>query len=116
MRRLEPGSPVLLDGHGSIRPTHRDAGYLPIAGGVGITPVLGILRSFADRRDGGPLTLLYASRNDDITFRDELIELQERLRLRVGDVLAEPPPNWQGASGRIDRPLLERVVTESARP
>lgn len=117
IRELEPGTPVLLDGpHGSFDPPHPDGGYLFIAGGIGITPILSFLRTFADRGDERPLSLVYASRGEDITFREELDDLEKRLRLRVVHVLSDPPPDWRGERGRVDRPLLERALAGADRP
>ncbi len=55
--------------------------YIFVAGGIGITPIRSILTQAA--HDGAPLkaTLLYANRNDDIPFKEEL------------DVIAADNPN-----------------------
>lgn len=117
VRELEPGTTVLLDGpHGSFVSSHPDGPYLLVAGGVGITPVMSILRTLADRDDGRHVTLVYGNRTADITFADDLAELERRLDLRVIHVLSEPPPDWQGERGRIDRPLLERALDRIDRP
>src|SRR4051812_36416660 len=45
----------------------------PIAGGVGITPMMSIIRTLADQGDKRPVVLLYGSKDRDaITFREEL--------------------------------------------
>lgn len=107
-----PGTLLLVDGpHGSFAPADPRASYLFVAGGVGITPVMSFLRSFADRHDRRPVTLVYGSRNwESVTFREELDALAERLDLTVVHVLADPPPGWQGATGFIDAALLQRVL------
>lgn len=109
---LEPGQQVLLDGpHGSFRPAYPDEPYLLIAGGIGITPAMSILRTFADRKDRRPLTLVYASRSlDDTTFREEIEDLGRQLDLEVVHVLSEPDAGWDGPRGRIDRDLLQPLV------
>jgi predicted ferric reductase len=57
---LEPGTPVLLDGpHGSFREALPDAGFVLVAGGIGITPAMSLLRTLADRGDRRPVTLVY---------------------------------------------------------
>ena len=104
---LEAGTPVLIDGpHGSYR-LPRSAPMVLIAAGVGITPTMSILRTLADRADGRRLCLFYSSRNwDDITFREELVELQGQLDLQVVHVLTRPGPDWSGVGGRLDRRKL----------
>ncbi len=78
-----------------------------VAGGVGITPVMSMLRTLADRGDDRPHLLVYgAGRWEDVTFREELDALRARLDLRIVYVLSEAPPDWQGARGRITAELL----------
>jgi predicted ferric reductase len=108
--RLRPGTPVLLDGpHGSYRPRRHADRFVLIAGGIGITPIISLLRTAADTGDQRPFLLVYGSlRWLDITFREELDQLQQRLDLRVVHVLTERPPGWHGEAGFIDADLLAR--------
>lgn len=111
--RLEPGSRAYLDGpHGVFTPDrHRAGGYVFIAGGIGITPVMSILRSFADRGDRRPLLLLYAADDlETMTFREEIEELRDRLDLEFVPVLRKPPDGWTGETGYVDRDLLDRLL------
>ncbi len=56
---LALGTRILVDGpHGSFSPTHPDGDFLLIAGGVGITPMMSILRSFADSPDDRRFSLV----------------------------------------------------------
>lgn len=92
---------------------HRADGYVFIAGGVGITPIMSMLRTAADRGDTRPFLLIYGvSSLDEATFADELTELEERIRLRVVLVPARPPDGWEGESGFVTRELLERHIGE----
>lgn len=80
-----------------------------IAGGIGITPIVSLLRTAADAGDRHPFLLVYGSaRWQEVTFREELERLQRRLDLRVVHVLREPPPSWAGETGYIDTDLLPR--------
>jgi predicted ferric reductase len=55
-----------------------------IAGGVGITPMMSMPRTLADRSDTRPVILHYGSRDwETITFREELEALKARLNLTV---------------------------------
>jgi predicted ferric reductase len=53
---VEPGTRAYLDGpHGAFSiDRYPAAGYVLIAGGIGITPILSMLRTMADRGDPGP--------------------------------------------------------------
>jgi ferredoxin-NADP reductase len=83
--------------------------HVLIAGGVGITPMMSILRTLADLGDRRPVILLYGSRDfDSITFREELDALRPRLALSLVHVLAAPPNGWTGETGFIDAAMFRR--------
>jgi predicted ferric reductase len=90
-----------------VRP--KAPGYVFVAGGIGIAPMLSMLRTLADRGDRRPLLLFYGNRVwERVAFRDELEALREKLELRVVHVLLEPPADWNGESGFVTREVLER--------
>ncbi|MGB8961107.1 MAG: ferredoxin reductase family protein [Pseudonocardiaceae bacterium] len=113
LRRLRPGSPVWVDGpHGAFAlDLRRSTGLVMIAGGVGITPMMSMLRTLAHRRDRRPHRLVVVARTlDDLLFRAELRQLQLRLDLTVVELLRHPPPSWTGASGAVDEDLLMALL------
>lgn len=66
--------------------------HVLIAGGVGITPMMSMIRTLADRGDRRPVVLIYGSRDwDTITFHEELEALKARLDLTIVHVLSAPP-------------------------
>jgi predicted ferric reductase len=76
--------------------------HVLVAGGVGITPMISMIRTLADQRDKRPVTLLYGSKDwESITFREELEALKARLNLTVVHVLANPQADWTGERGFI---------------
>jgi predicted ferric reductase len=107
---LPPGTRVLLDGpHGSYRPRTNAERFVLIGSGIGIAPIMSLLRSAADAEDRRPYLLVYGSlRWEQTTFREELQRLQRHLDLRVVHVLAEPHRGWRGETGLIDGRLLGR--------
>ena len=105
------GQRVYLDGpYGAFTIDRNPADmHVLIAGGVGITPMISILRTLADRGDRRPVLLLYGSRDwDSITFREELDALTPRLKLTVVHVLSNPSEAWTGERGFINAELLKR--------
>jgi predicted ferric reductase len=119
VRSLEPGMPVYLDGpHGVFSMDRYQAmGYVFIGGGVGITPLMSMLRTMRDRDDVRPVILFYASRHwEDVTFRDDLDTLRDSMpNLTVVHVLGEPPRGWTGETGRITADKLRRYLPDQYR-
>jgi predicted ferric reductase len=108
---VEPGTRAYLDGpYGLFSIDQCEGfGFVFIAGGVGITPLMSMLRTMADREDRRPCLLVYASRDwEGVIFREELDELQRRLSLTVVHTLERPPDDWQGETGYIDAAMLRR--------
>jgi predicted ferric reductase len=106
---LVPGSTVQVDGpYGSFTVDHRPTrGLLLIAGGVGLTPMMSILRTLDNRGDWRPACLVMGARHhDDLLFRDELQTLSDRMPLRVLEVLSDAPDDWRGLRGRVDARIL----------
>lgn len=114
---VEPGTRAYLDGpYGSFTIDRHGAaaGFVFIAGGVGITPVMSILRTMADRCDIRPVLLFYGSKKwADISFREEIDGLPARLNISIVHVLEESPDDWQGERGRITAELMARYLPEN---
>ncbi|TNJ47773.1 ferric reductase-like transmembrane domain-containing protein [Phaeobacter sp. B1627] len=89
---------------------HADApGIALIAGGVGIAPLLGILRERAATQDPRPTVLLYGNRREaQIVRPGELRDLAAQHGTEVVHVLSEPEETWTGATGLIDAALLRQ--------
>lgn len=110
------GTKVYVDGpHGVFSMDRQQAqGYVFIAGGVGITPLFSMLLTMRERDDIRPVTLFYANRRwEDVTFREQLAELEQSMpNLRVVHVLEEPPEDWIGETGRIEAETIRRHLPE----
>ncbi len=108
---IAPGTVAYLDGpHGAFSiDRYAAAGYVFVAGGIGVTPIMCFLRTMADRSDPRPILLLYADKTwDDTAYREELEGLREQLDLTVVYVLEEPHDGWEGERGLITAELLDR--------
>ncbi|MDF1551798.1 MAG: ferredoxin reductase family protein [Deferrisomatales bacterium] len=109
IKDVQPGQPVYVDGpHGSFSPDRHDAaGYVFIAGGIGIAPILSMLRTLADRGDRRPLLLIYAGKTLEVmTGWEEIQGLQQRLNLQVVPVPENPPEGWEGLEGFLNEAKL----------
>ncbi len=117
--RLQPGEKAVLDGpYGQF--SHLAAGLhcelVMIAGGIGITPMLSMLRYMADKNDERSITLIWSNRTrKDIVFADEFDELERNLKgLRVLHVFTRESKE-AGGGGRLDEDQLDTLLQDCSR-
>lgn len=114
IRDYQPGTKAYLDGPYGVFTTDRyedAAGFVLIAGGIGITPMMSMLVTAAERGDDRSYMLIYANKTwDGITYREAIEELKTRLDLTIIHVLREPPEDWEGETGYVDKELLDRYI------
>jgi len=87
---------------------HHDAKqFLFVAGGVGITPIMSMLRFLRDTGNRRPVVLLYGNHTErDIIFRDELEAMPPHLT--VVHVLSNPSEEWKGLRGYIAAEVIKQ--------
>lgn len=113
--QIVPETKAYVDGpHGSLVISGRtEPGIALIAGGVGIAPLLGILRQLHHDNDIRPTTLIYGNRIEaQIVYRDELEILAREHGTKIAHVLYEPPEDWTGHVGMCDADLVRRVFAQ----
>ena len=86
-----------------------------IAGGVGITPMMSIVRSLTDRGWKGEMYLVFSvKKRNDIIFEQELAHLQARypnLHVKI-TITSDPEAPWDGARGQINEQLLKDFIPD----
>jgi len=108
-KHLEKGTYAWLEGPFGSFTTKKDKHLFLIMGGIGITPAMSMLRTMSDDGDPRKATLIYANvEESDITFRQELDELQAEIDLQVIHLLENPPEEWEGEEGLVTQELLEK--------
>ncbi|MFC7781336.1 2Fe-2S iron-sulfur cluster-binding protein [Legionella taurinensis] len=88
-----------------------------ICGGVGITPMMGIIRYLTDIGWHNDIYLLYCCRTtDEFIFREELEQLQERyLNLHVyASMLRSEGAVWMGLQGLFTKNIISHLVPDIA--
>lgn len=119
LARMRQGDRATLSGPGGKLSLAEDPGRTVfLAGGVGITPIRGLLRDAVQRgvyfEDA---VLLYGNRSAQcVAYRDEL-EAMDSHGLRTVLVYEAPDPEWAGEIGFITAETIERVIgTTEGRP
>lgn len=110
---LVPGTPIGIDGpHGDFTlEDHKGESILLLAGGVGIAPIMGILRDLVARSDPRPVRLAYAvGQAGNLACLPEIEAAQFRLDLQVMLLSEQGGPDWQGLIGRLDQNRLTRLL------
>jgi predicted ferric reductase len=110
---LPPGTPIGIDGpYGEFTLEARECdGVLLLAGGVGIAPIMGLLRDMAARRDPRPVRLAYAAgRPENFACIDEIEAAKDVLDLRAVYLSEEGGEGWRGVIGRLDRDRLAGLL------
>lgn len=114
--RVRPGDLATVHGpfgrfSHTLHPDETDLVF--VAGGVGITPMMSMLRSMRERSEPQRVLLVYASRTAaDMLFTDELVAIQTSgcPELTVVPVLDHAPDaSWIGEVGRLDAARLVHI-------
>jgi len=108
--QIKIGDRAYLDGpFGHLTVDGRnEPGIALIAGGVGVAPLLSILRDLRNTNDPREVKLIYGNkREEQIVYRDELTDQD------VTYVLSEPPARWKGESGLIDARILDSMFSDT---
>ena len=110
IQSLKAGERVYVDGpYGSFNlDRHPEAERLVmIPGGIGVTPIMSMLRTMADRGDKRPILLFYCNREwETVTFKEEIKELEQKLDMKTIYTIEKPPENWDGESGFLNRDIF----------
>ncbi len=101
-----PAGRFVFDEHGADR-------VVLIAGGIGITPMMSVLRSLTDRGWSGDIYLFHSVRRvADLVFRDELAYLHSRFsNLHVQMIVSgDQDTPWNGLRGHVTAEVIAGSV------
>jgi len=111
---IRAGARAYVDGpHGNLTLAGRSGvGIAFIAGGVGVAPILSILRQLRANNDTRPLKLVYGNRVlEQVLYQSEFAEIENYLDIDIHHVLSEPPADWSGAVGQLDQDVLRKIFS-----
>lgn len=115
IKNLQPGQTIYVDGpYGNFNmDDHKDKEMVFIAGGIGSAPVMSMLRTMAVRDSQKEMVFFYGNPTwDTVIFREELEALEEKLNLKVVNILEMPHGGWNGESGFITTEVMRRHLTK----
>jgi ferredoxin-NADP reductase len=122
-KSMATGSAVIVEGpFGSLTlHNNRARAAVFIAGGIGITPFMSILRQAALDRSDRQMLLLYSNRRpESAAFLDELHRIEQQSRnFHLVSVITEASlanVPWEQQSGPIDEALIKKSVAELPAP
>jgi ferredoxin-NADP reductase len=116
LRQLPEGAEVKLIGPiGQFTLGDEPRAGVFIAGGIGITPFMSMLRQAAHDRVPRPLVLLYSNRRpEDAAFLGELEELERQNRnfllLATMTEMGKSARAWAGPTGLVSAALIQRAA------
>jgi len=123
LARLPVGAAAGIEGPFGSLTLHNKAGRagVLIAGGIGITPFMSMLRHASHADLQHPLVLLYSNRRpEDSAFLTELQRMEGENRhfrlLATMTQMRESQLPWMGETGQIDEALLKRAAAELPEP
>ena len=119
IKDITPADRAYIGGpYGSFSFLDHDAPNLVfIAGGIGITPFMSMLRYMLDKKLERNVLLIWGNKTEkDIAFRDELEKIAAAMpTLHVVHVLSNQP-DWSGEKGYVDVALLRKYLDGVATP
>lgn len=120
---LPAAAAVSLEGPSGSLTLHGDASRpaVFIAGGIGVTPFMSMIRQAARDRPARRLVLLYSNRRpEDAAWLEELKSLErawpEFRLLPVMTAMNRSSQFWAGLAGHIDEDMLKSVVANLSQP
>jgi predicted ferric reductase len=118
--QLQVGQKVFIDGpYGNFGVEAFSAEHdqlVMIAGGVGIAPMISILRQMACDQDTSlmnkKILLIYGNRviEQAVDLKD-MVKIESLKNLAVVQLVSEPSKDWQGLTGVLDTSTLEKILS-----
>jgi predicted ferric reductase len=112
---IKPGSKAIIDApYGRFNPALYpcEAGIVLIAGGVGITPMLSILRDFyLNRRDQKVMLIWGVNTRSERICNDEFDAFERDMKNFVLVPVIAREPDYDGEKGFVTDDLIDRVLT-----
>ncbi|MBC7113195.1 MAG: FAD-dependent oxidoreductase [Candidatus Methanomethyliales bacterium] len=115
MAGLHVGDEVYIDGpHGSFTFMGEYSKVGMLAGGIGITPLISMIKYCTHAGIHSNIILLYGNRSEDnIPFFEELAQLsKENKNFKVFHTLSRAGEAWKGRRGHVDSEMIKEFIPD----
>jgi ferredoxin-NADP reductase len=99
-----------------FHPDERDLVF--VAGGIGITPLMSMIRYMHDIGDTRNVVLFYSNRKEgQIVFKEELSSMEEggHPGLKVIHIISSPGEGWTGETGYVNQDKIRKYCGDDLR-
>lgn len=115
MSELRAKDEIYLDGprgNFTFKGEHKKVGML--CGGIGITPLMSMIKYCTHLRIQSDIILLYGNRSEDnIPFFEELGQMANyNVNFKVFHVLSRPGNGWSGRTGHVDSEMVAECIPD----
>lgn len=86
-----------------------------VGGGVGITPLVSIMKAAVDRGEKYPITLFFAARTQaDLAFHEQILDMEKRNKnIKYVPILSEEKSDtWDGLTGFLNIDIVKEHVSD----
>ena len=115
LNSLKSGDLVTLDGpYGTFTFEGEFKKVAMLAGGVGVTPCISMIRYCIDKKIETDIVLLYSNRTEaDILFRKEFDQIdKQNTNIKIVYTLTRAEKQWNGYSRRIDKKMILETIPD----
>jgi len=122
LKKMAPGTAANIDGPFGNLVLHEDISRPTVflVGGIGITPILSILRQARHENRAHRMFLFYSNRTPgDAAFLDELRNFDrewERFHLVATMTRTDDAESWDGEKGQINNTMLNKYLDDLSKP